>query len=666
MAAVIVNDPLLNAFQGRIRPVPIRPGYALALLSVAFLTVLLPLIYLGLIGLVAWLTWWHAVNDAGVFSGVRGSGGAKMAAVAYVGPLVIGIVLVVFMLKPLFARPPERSRPVSIDPRREPRLIAFIERLCDAVGAPRPTRIDVTCEVNASASFRRGWVSFLGNDLVLTIGLNLVSGQNVRQFAGVLAHEFGHFAQGWAMRACYVIRSVNHWFARVVYQRDALDEKLVEMSNSDIHFALNLILWIARGMVWLTRRILWVLMMVGHLFSSLLSRQMEFDADRHAVRLVGNQGFASALRELPVLCAAEHGAHSDLGAAWRERRLADDLPALVAGNLTQIPDELRARIIADGLAESAGMYASHPATRDRIAAGAAEPDRGVFAADGPASQLFADFPGLCRRVTLAWYAEEAGLAVRPDNLVPTASLIARQQEAADAMRRAERLLGPVWSSTTLFAPAGEARPAGDAEALAKRLEEADAACQRAATAVALCAAGLQPDAGEFGLAEPTLAAARSSRLAAVERRRGLRAEAAAAAAAIAPRLAAAPQAVRDTLAHLALLQDDADELRSGMDIVSALFANLEGREQDERLVASIRSELGRQRSRLEKLRMSAGGRPYPFEHATPGVTLKAYLAPEVPAADDAQSLMQTCDHALRNLFALHGRCLSTAVGSAAG
>ncbi len=40
--------------------------------------------------------------------------------------------------------------------------------------------------------------SLWGNDLVLTIGLPLVAGLSAKEFAGILAHEFGHFTQGLA------------------------------------------------------------------------------------------------------------------------------------------------------------------------------------------------------------------------------------------------------------------------------------------------------------------------------------------------------------------------------------------------------------------------------------------------------------------------------------
>ncbi len=635
MAVAVSADPLLRAFTGDIKPVPVSLGYRLALLAVTVFTVLMPMIYVGLIGLVAWFLWWHGTGNAEIMKRPPNLGAFIFMNLLYFGPLVIGVILLVFMCKPLFARPGGSSRLVSLDPRREQRMFAFVGRLCDAVGAPHPARIDLSCEVNASASFRRGWLSFLEHDLVLTIGLNLVAGQSLRQFAGVLAHEFGHFSQGWAMRASYLIRSVNMWFARVVYQRDVLDEKLEDMSeDDDNHLAVIVILWLARGMVWLSRRILWVLMMISHMFTTLLSRHMEFDADRHAMRLVGRDAFASALRELPVLCAADGVVRADIDAAWQESR-----------NLARIPPKVRSELIEEGLAESGGMYASHPATRDRIAAGAAEPERGMFDADGPATQLFADFAGLSKRVTLAWYADEAGLIVRPENLIPSVRIIADQQREGQDAERVERIFGPLWTSVTLFAPSGEAKTASNPAALAKSLAAADEAW------VAATSAGQAPR----GL---TLSTAQTRLAQAAERRRVLRGELAAAAVALAPLIASGGEAERSTLTRLAGMQEDADEVRAGIAIVAMLFDDLAANQDVDRYVGSVRAEMSKLRVKLEKLGRAGGAHPYPFAPAARAITLEGYVVPELPSFDDPDALMKACQHALGSLYALHGRCLA--------
>ena len=88
----------------------------------------------------------------------------------------------------------------------EPVLFEFVNHLCGIVGAPQPTQIDVTNDVNAAASFESGLLTVVALRLKLTIGLPLVAGMTLRQFTGVLAHEFGHFSQGTGMRLTYVIR----------------------------------------------------------------------------------------------------------------------------------------------------------------------------------------------------------------------------------------------------------------------------------------------------------------------------------------------------------------------------------------------------------------------------------------------------------------------------
>ena len=79
-----------------------------------------------------------------------------------------------------------------------------------------PKLIELDCRLNASAGFHAGFGSLFTSDLILVIGVPLVGCFNVREFAGILAHEFGHFTQGFAMRLSYVVYRINAWFARVV------------------------------------------------------------------------------------------------------------------------------------------------------------------------------------------------------------------------------------------------------------------------------------------------------------------------------------------------------------------------------------------------------------------------------------------------------------------
>lgn len=429
------EQSLLDAIEGPIEPVQTPGSYKLALLLASLVMVALPLIYVCVALAFAWLVWFHAVNSVVIFGEIRGRG-AIMALIIYVAPLVAGVTAVLFMFKPLFSRPPKQDKPISLSRSDESQLFDFVDRLCDTVHAPRPKRIDVDCQVNASAGFRNGWLSMLlGNDLVLTIGLPLVAGMSLRQFGGILAHEFGHFAQGGGMRLTYVIRTVSHWFTRVVYERDSWDQNLERWSR-EYDLRIGIIFYLARGCVWLTRRILWVLMMVGHSVSGMLLRQMEFDADRHEVRFSGSSVIEPTTRRLHELMVAHEMAQGDLAQAYQDGRLADDLIQLISLNADDLPDDIEQQIDKSLNEGSTGWLDTHPCDRERIASGERENAPGVFHLEVPATALFANMQDVSRRATSNMYRTILGDEFRTDQLHSVEELVA----AREAQKRAANAL----------------------------------------------------------------------------------------------------------------------------------------------------------------------------------------------------------------------------------
>ena len=216
--------------RGTIAPTRLSAAYRLGLVVVAMAMLLLPLVYLGLIVLAGLAVWWHLTANLWILEG-RSGGFWKI--LAYLGPAVAGVVVVFFLVKPVLARPERRREPVPLDRDAEPVLFAFIEQICRQVRAPVPRRVQVDCQVNASAGFLPRPLGLLRRDLVLTIGLPLVAGLSVRELGGVLAHEFGHFAQGGGMRLTALVRGINGWFGRVVYERDQWDDELERWASGD-------------------------------------------------------------------------------------------------------------------------------------------------------------------------------------------------------------------------------------------------------------------------------------------------------------------------------------------------------------------------------------------------------------------------------------------------
>src|SRR5262245_49474999 len=174
--------------------------------------VILPCIYVALTASAVWGVYYFAAHHfVAIWNWPTGLSKFSLLfkVICSVTPLLVGGVVAFFMVKPLFAGRGRRMQPLALNPEFEPRIHQFVPDVCSVVGSPAPRRIELNCEVNASAHFDRGLHGWLGNDLILTLGLPLVAGLNARELAGVIAHEFGHFRQGTGMRLSYLIRRVN-------------------------------------------------------------------------------------------------------------------------------------------------------------------------------------------------------------------------------------------------------------------------------------------------------------------------------------------------------------------------------------------------------------------------------------------------------------------------
>lgn len=389
---------ILASFEQEFPAVPTTLAYQAGILLVAFTMLLLPVLYLGLIGMVAYLTFWHATENTFFLHRV---GSIWSVLFLYLGPLIVGSILLVFMIKPLFAGRAklEKSRPLH--PSKEALLFAFVTRIARAVGAPEPRRIEIDWTVNASASLGQGLAWLFGRNLVLTIGLPLVGGLTVEELAAVVAHELGHFAQGAGMRINRLIWTINEWFERAVYHRDSWDEQLAEWCQEASR--LVLIFWIAAFCVALTRGVLWMIMKLGQILSCFLLRQMEFDADRCATRLIGSKAYEETSRKIMIMSIASNATgHAFMESITTGAHLRD-VPSLIVESADQLPKKVRRRIEKALKKERTSLFDTHPAFADRMASVRKEKAEGIFHLDRPALDLFSDYEKLAKSVTADLY-----------------------------------------------------------------------------------------------------------------------------------------------------------------------------------------------------------------------------------------------------------------------
>jgi Zn-dependent protease with chaperone function len=440
-------------FSGTIEPAAVSAAYRAGLVVTAVAMLLLPLLYVLLVGATGYAVWLHLTRNTWILERV-----SQWTLLAYVTPAVSGTVLVFFMVKPIFARPARRQDPLTLEPDAEPLLFATIDEICRQVRAPRPRRVDVNCTINASAGFMGHAANPFSSDLVLTIGLPLAAGLSVRQFAGVLAHEFGHFAQGGGMRLTGIVRGVNAWFSRVVYERDEWDAKL-ERWSKESSWQFQIVLYIARAAVWISRLVLKGLMHGGHAISCFMMRQMEYDADSYETRLAGTDAFVRTAGSLRELNAAARFAYNDLYSGYQGGALPQDLAGFIVERSRHLPPDLVAAVHQSGHGRT-GTFDTHPCDGDRIQAAKALNAPGVIASgDGPATELFRDFDALSAAVSRHHFEHDLGLDVGTVAFVETAAAIRESRSRAEESEAIERVFDnclSVWRPLRL--PTNELEP----------------------------------------------------------------------------------------------------------------------------------------------------------------------------------------------------------------
>ncbi len=452
------EEPNTVDFQSILRGLPDSlnmPGpsllYRLGLLLVAIFMVLLPLLYLGLIGLLIYGVYYHAVNHAGILSSDHG--GLISRLLVYLTPIVAGGIAAFFMFKPLFARPAQATESYGVTPEQEPLLFEYIGRLCALLGAPVPVRVELDCAVNASASFAPGHSSLLTRKLVLTIGLPLAAGLDLRQLTGVLAHEFGHFSQAAGMRLTFVIRTINAWFYRVVYARDEWDEWLATTARES-DWRIAAVLQAAKATVWLSRRVLWCLATIGNFVSCFMLRQMEFNADGYEIRLGGSRNFEATCLKMAELNLGWEHISENYSRLWRAGHPADDIPRLVAAGTFFVSPDARNEMAEKLLSRKSAFFDTHPSNAARIAAARRAASPGAFGTESPSSALFADFAEICRAVTRFQHEQVLGRPVPPECLVKTDALLNGIKQDRAASLAIESYLGQAWTSLRAL-PLGE-------------------------------------------------------------------------------------------------------------------------------------------------------------------------------------------------------------------
>ena len=321
-------------------------------------------LYVAMVVALGYLFYHAVVYDMGPIN--------KLTILMKVGAIAGAAMLFVFTLKFIFKLKNHKpNNRIMMAKDENPVLWNFIEQICIETGAPRPKNIYVDPDVNAYVAYSNMWLSlFLPVRKELTIGMGLTDCLNLSEFKAVISHEFGHFAQRSMKIGSYII-SANTIIHDMIFERDKWDDILDQWRASDIR--LSAAAWIVTPMIWVIRQMLNLFYQFLNVMYSSLSREMEFNADKVAVKTSGSDAIISALWKLDAGSAAWNGTvnYGILAAKknvfvknlYANNALAIQRDATEQKNcLNELPEDTRGgkRYFSGSEHSKTGMYASHP------------------------------------------------------------------------------------------------------------------------------------------------------------------------------------------------------------------------------------------------------------------------------------------------------------------
>jgi hypothetical protein len=375
-------------FTGPITLPPVSLVQKLAAPLVLLVLLGMVLCYLALIGAVAGLAIWLATVDWGP---------SIPPAVRWVA---VGLAAVALgcLLRPLLM-PQERSqRSLPLPLAQEPVLAELLGQIGQKLDAPVPSSLIVECAPGRSLD-RSG--------KTLKLGLALVAGLSVEQFAGLVAGLLAQHRRRAGTGPTNLVRAINGWMWRCVFREDRLDQWITR-ANLRPGFHAGRLLLPLRPLSYLVRMVLWVPMFIGNTIAAALVRRAEFDADRCAARLIGRADWAGLQDRLKLVDYTWDGLQAELAFLYKEQRLPASLPAETAARLDELSPDLAQTLLATVIKPEEIPFDSRPTDEERQEAVSREPDEGVVSSSTPASALWYDFGKLAGELSFQDYSRMFG------------------------------------------------------------------------------------------------------------------------------------------------------------------------------------------------------------------------------------------------------------------
>ena len=212
-----------------------------------------------------------------------------------------------------------------------PALMEMVEKLSEHLGVVPPKRIEINNETTIRVDAYAGINSIYRDEYKIILGAPLLMSLTLTQLVGLLAHELAHFQNKQQKIAFYLMHHVSEWLYFRATGQDKRHELLLKrMQKQKLSLNEFVELWVWQRIHLIQQNIFAGLFSMHRSLTAWKCRQIELEADKQAVKVVGSQGFSSMIEKVRNVQGAQSKVSAQNHWAWKEGFLLDDYAMAVA------------------------------------------------------------------------------------------------------------------------------------------------------------------------------------------------------------------------------------------------------------------------------------------------------------------------------------------------
>ncbi|OUS39354.1 hypothetical protein A9R00_09790 [Oleispira antarctica] len=212
-----------------------------------------------------------------------------------------------------------------------PALMELVEKLSEHLGVIPPKRIEINNETTVRVDAYAGINSIYRDEYKIILGAPLLMSLSLTQLVGLLAHELAHFQNKQQKIAFYLMHHVSEWLYFRATGQDKRHELLLKrMQKQKLSLNEFVELWVWQRIHLLQQNMFAGLFSLHRSLTAWKCREIELEADKRAVKVVGSQGFSSMIEKVRDVQGAQAKVSAQNHWAWKEGFLLDDYALAVA------------------------------------------------------------------------------------------------------------------------------------------------------------------------------------------------------------------------------------------------------------------------------------------------------------------------------------------------